>query len=142
MAWVGGEHLGFNTDDLFDVLACERLDVSTVGQLGIGHDGGRIRIDQHHLIALLPESLASLCAGVVELGRLADDDGAGADHQDFLNVISAWHFLLLFPVSQEYWGRDSVLKGHGFSRAIELRLALKGHGFSRAVKIFTKMSGL
>jgi hypothetical protein len=92
------EHLGFNADNFFDVFVGERLDVGAVGQLGIGHDGGRVRIDQHHLVALLLEGLAGLRAGVVELGRLADDDRAGADHQDLLNVISAWHFSLFLSV--------------------------------------------
>ncbi len=93
MARVGREHLGFDANDLFDVVVGERLDVGAVGQLGIGHDGGRVRVDEHDFVALLLEGLAGLRAGVVELGRLADDDGAGADHEDFLNVISAWHGL-------------------------------------------------
>ena len=89
----------FDADDLFDVLVGERLDVGAVGELGIGHDGGRVRVDQHHLVALLLEGFAGLRAGVVELGRLADDDGAGADHEDLLNVISAWHCSLFFLAS-------------------------------------------
>ncbi len=93
---IRGEHFRFNADDFFDVLVGERLDVGAVGQLGIGHDGGRVRVDQHHFVALLLEGFAGLRAGVVELGRLADDDRAGADYEDLLNVISAWHFLVRF----------------------------------------------
>ena len=88
------EHLGFDADDLFDVVARERLDVGAIGQFGIGHDGGGVRIHQHHFVALLLEGLAGLRAGVVELGRLADHDRPRADHQDLLNVISAWHCFL------------------------------------------------
>jgi hypothetical protein len=33
-------------------------------------------------IALVPEGLAGLGAGVVELAALSDDDGAGAEEQD------------------------------------------------------------
>ena len=36
-------------DDLFQVLRRERLDVGAVGQLGIGHDRRRVRVDQHDL---------------------------------------------------------------------------------------------
>jgi hypothetical protein len=97
-AGLGGEHLRLDADDLFDVIAGERLDVGAVGELGIGHDGGRVRVDQHHLVALLAESLAGLRAGVVELGGLADHDRAGADHEDLLYVISAWHVSSLIPL--------------------------------------------
>ena len=91
----GPEHLRFYADDLLNVLARERLDVGAIGKVGIGHDGGRVRVHQHHLIALLLEGLAGLRAGVVELGRLADHDRARPDHENLLNVISAWHCLLL-----------------------------------------------
>src|SRR5208283_3098746 len=43
------KHLRFNADNLFHVVVVQRLDVGAVGQLGIGHDGGRIRVHQHHL---------------------------------------------------------------------------------------------
>ena len=91
------QHLGFNANDLFDVLMRERLDVGAVGQVGVGHDGGRVRVHQHNLVALLLEGLAGLRAGVVELRRLADDDRPRADHQNLLNVISAWHVVLSIP---------------------------------------------
>ena len=71
-------------DDLGDDFPGDRLDVGAVGRLRIGHDGGRIGVDQDDLIALLAQGLARLGAGVIELARLADDDGAGADEQDFL----------------------------------------------------------
>ncbi len=48
-------------------------------------------VDEHNFVALLLEGLAGLGAGIVELGGLADDDGARADYEDFLNVISARH---------------------------------------------------
>ena len=57
-------------------VAGQRLDVGAVGHLRIGHDGGRIGVGQHHLVAFRLERLAGLRAGVVELGRLADDDRA------------------------------------------------------------------
>src|ERR1700722_15326410 len=69
----------------------QRLDVSAVSQLGIGHDRGRIRIDQDHFIALRAQSFASLCTGIIKFAGLADDDGAGADDQNFLDVCTLWH---------------------------------------------------
>src|ERR1019366_1291517 len=92
------EHLRFNADDLFNVLTRQRLNVCAVGKFGIGHDGGRVRIHQHHLVALLLESLARLRPRVVELRRLPDHDRPRANHQDLLNVISTWHLSELLPV--------------------------------------------
>ena len=86
-----GRHLPLDANDLFKILACERLDVCAVGRLGIGHDGGRVRVRQHNFKALRLERLASLRAGVVELGRLSDDDGSGAEDQDFRDVSSFGH---------------------------------------------------
>ncbi len=41
---------------------------------GIGHDGGRVGVDQDDLIAQLSQGLAGLGAGIVEFAGLADDD--------------------------------------------------------------------
>mgnify|MGYP003694719265 CR=1 FL=1 len=35
-----------------EILASERLNVSAVGDLGIGHDGRRIRVRKHYFVAL------------------------------------------------------------------------------------------
>ena len=78
-------------DDLLDDLGRDRLDVGAVGHLGVGHDGGRVRVDQHHLVPFLAERLARLGARVVELAGLADDDRAGADDQDLVDVGSLGH---------------------------------------------------
>ena len=88
------QHLGFNADDLFQIGAGERLDVGAVGHLGIGHDGGRIGVGQHHLVAFGLERLAGLRAGVVELRRLANDDRPRADDEHFRDVVAAWHGLV------------------------------------------------
>ncbi len=45
-------HLRFNPEDLFHVRARDRLDVGAIGKLGIGHDGGWVRVHQHDFIAL------------------------------------------------------------------------------------------
>ena len=73
----------FANDDFFHHLWCDRLDVGAVGKLRIGHDRGRIGVHQNDLVAFLLERLASLDTGVVEFTALADDDGAGADDENF-----------------------------------------------------------
>ena len=78
-------------DDLLDDLPGDRLDVGAVGRLRVGHDGGRVGVHQDDRVALLAERLARLGAGVVELAGLADDDGAGADEQDLLDVGALRH---------------------------------------------------
>ena len=80
-------------DDLGDDLGRDRLDIGGVGQLRVGHDGGRIGVDQDDAVTLLPQRLAGLGAGVVELASLADDNGTGADDQDGLDVGAFWHCL-------------------------------------------------
>ena len=52
----------------------QRLDVGGGGELGVGHDRRRVRVDEHDLVALLEQHLARLRARVVELGGLADHD--------------------------------------------------------------------
>jgi hypothetical protein len=60
----------------------DRLDIGGVGDVRIGHDGGRIGIDEDDPVALLAERLAGLGARIVELAGLADDDRSRADDQD------------------------------------------------------------
>ncbi len=69
----------------------QRLDVRGVGQSGVGHDGGRVAVDQDHPVAQLAQHLAGLHAGVVELAALADGDGPGAGDQDGADVLTPRH---------------------------------------------------
>ena len=94
-----GRHFPLDADDLFQILERERLDISAVGRLRIGHDGGRVRVREDHFVALGLERLAGLRAGVIKLRRLPNDDGPGAEDQNFLNVSAFWHYavLLLAP---------------------------------------------
>ena len=73
-------------DNPFQHFHGQRLDVDAVGNALVGHDGGRVGVDEDGLHALLAQRLAGLGAGVVKLGGLPDDDGAGADDQDFLRA--------------------------------------------------------
>ena len=62
LPWSEAAHPAAPFDDLGDDLGRDRLDVSGIGQIGIGHDRGWIRIDQHDAIALGFERLASRVA--------------------------------------------------------------------------------
>ncbi len=73
-------------DDLFDDFPGDRLDVSAVGGFRVGHDRRRVRVHQDDGVALLAERFARLGAGVIELAGLPDDDGAGTDEQNFLEI--------------------------------------------------------
>ncbi len=78
-------------DDLRHHLPGDRLDVGHVRHVGVGHDGRRVGVDQDDLVAFFLQRLAGLCAGIVELARLADDDGPRADDKDAVDVCSFWH---------------------------------------------------
>ena len=88
----GQEGVGlFAVDDFLDDLGRDRLDVGAVGELRIGHDRGRVGVDQDDAVALLAQGLAGLDAGVIEFAGLADDDGAGADEEDGFEVGAFGH---------------------------------------------------
>lgn len=67
------------------------LYVGVVGELRVGHDGGRIRVHQADLQALGAQHPARLSPGVVELARLADDDRPGADDQHVVQIGATGH---------------------------------------------------
>ena len=87
-------HLALDADNLFQIFQRERLDISAVGRLRIGHDGGRVRVRQHHFVALGLERLAGLRAGVIKLRRLPNDDGPGAEDQNFRDVSAFGHLIV------------------------------------------------
>ena len=88
---VGSSASGFSRDDdLLDDFRRDRLDVGAVRELRVGHDRGRIRVDQHDLVAFFLQRLAGLHAGVVEFAALPDDDGAGADDENFVDARCLW----------------------------------------------------
>ena len=68
-------------DDGLDRVDGERLEVDGVGDRRVGHDRGRVGVDEDRAHALGAQGAAGLGAGVVELRRLADDDGAAAEDQ-------------------------------------------------------------
>ena len=82
-------------DDALDGLHGQRLQVDLVRQGLVGHDGGGVGVHQHHVHARRLQHAAGLGAGIVELRRLADHDGAGADHQYLLDILIQRHFRTL-----------------------------------------------
>ena len=83
----GEQRIGLLTiEDLFDSRCGYGFDVSTISQLGIGHDGGGIAVHENDAVALLAQHLARLRARVVELARLPDDDGTRPDDEDRADV--------------------------------------------------------
>jgi len=83
-------------DDRLDDLPRDRLDVRRVGEVGVGHDRGRVGVDQDDPDALFAEHAAGLGAGVVELAGLTDDDRAGADDENGVDVVALGHYLASF----------------------------------------------
>ena len=64
----------------------DRLDIGCVRRVRIGHDRGRVRIDEDDAIALLAQRLARLHPGIVELASLPDNNGPRADDQDRVDI--------------------------------------------------------
>ena len=81
----------FKADDPGQVFQRQRLHIDLVRHGSIRHNGSGVGVAQHHLIPLLFQGEAGLGAGVVELRRLPDDDGAGADDQNFMDIRSFRH---------------------------------------------------
>ena len=73
-------------DDLGHRGDVQRLDIDVVRDVLVGHDGGGVGVHQNDLHALLLQRPAGLGAGIVELGGLTDDDGAGAQHQHLVDI--------------------------------------------------------
>ena len=71
-------------DELLYHLNSQRLDIDTVRDVFIRHDGRRVGVQQNNLKPLLLQRTARLCPRVVKLRCLSDDDRTGTDDQYFL----------------------------------------------------------
>ena len=106
---TGNDRVGaLHAQDLCNVFKRQGLHVHLVRDGGVGHDGRRVAVAKHDLIALFLERQARLRACVVELSRLSDDDGAGADDQDLFQICSFCHFLLP-PVFMSNYYFDTMI---------------------------------
>ena len=105
-----GRKQGLGPFGFYDRLAhlgSNRLYVSAVGKLRVGHDRGRVAVYEYDLIPLFTQGFAGLGAGIVEFARLSDDDRAGADQHDFVYVSTSGHTL---PLGKKRICRDPVPK--------------------------------
>ena len=101
-------------DHLLHAGDVQRLNIHMVGDILVGHDGGGVGVDQHHLHAFLFQSPAGLGTGVVKLGGLADNDGAGAQHQHLFDIRILGHYRSPpFMLSTKRSKRYSVSMGPG-----------------------------
>ena len=81
-------------DDLLEKLRRQRLDVDTVGDVCIRHNGCGVAVDEHDLETIFPQCTARLGARIVKFCCLSDDDRAGADDHDLLQIFLARHTSL------------------------------------------------
>jgi hypothetical protein len=92
---VGSSALGpLLLDDALDGAPVDGLDVDRVGAFRVGHDGGGIRVHQDDAITLFFQGLTRLSSRIIELARLADDDGPRADDEDAVEVGALRHLSL------------------------------------------------
>ncbi len=88
----------FLTDNPFDELRFERFDIDTVRRRRVGHDRGRVRVDEDNLVSFFFQGKTRLSTSIVKFCRLPDDDRTGSDYKDFLNIWSFWHVTFLLSV--------------------------------------------
>ena len=102
-----------------DGLEVEGFQVRAVGEARVGHDRGRVRVDDDRAEAVLPEHLERLAARVVELAGLADDDRPGADQADRAEVTPLRQVSPLRPsvrgAARRRAGRGALRDGTGRS---------------------------
>ena len=97
LATEGGQQRvgAFLGDDLLEDRGGDRLDVGGVGHLRVGHDGGRVGVDEDDADAFLTKDAACLGARVIELRGLTDHDRAGADDHHGFDVGALRHITYL-----------------------------------------------
>ncbi len=91
-------------NDLGDDFRRDRLDIGPIRHVGIGHDRRRIGIDENDAIALGPQRLAGLGAGIIEFAGLADDDRSGANDHDGRNIGPLGHVVWRAPCRSAFCG--------------------------------------
>ena len=72
----------FLGNDLLNGLPGDGLDVCDICRSGVGHDRGRVAVDQNNPVTFFSQCLAGLNAGVIKLAGLPNDDGAGANDKN------------------------------------------------------------
>ena len=97
----GGEDgiWAFFFNDLGHHFRRDGFDVSCIRQVRIGHDGGRIGIDEDDAITFFFQRLAGLCSGIVKFAGLADHNRPRPDDEDGFDICTFWHVGSRFGVS-------------------------------------------
>ena len=85
--------------DLLHHFHGQRFDVDMVRDIFIRHDRRRVGVEKNDFHSFLTQAPAGLCACIVKLGSLADDDRAGSDYKNFFNV---WMFRHGIPFSSAF----------------------------------------
>ena len=120
----------FFFDNLGNDFGGNRLNISRVGHIRIGHDRRRIGVDEDDAIALFAQRLARLRSRIIKLARLPDNDGAGADDEDGFYVSTFGHFNSYFqkPSPSDH-GYDEVWRRtlHGLSKTDHASCASSHH---------------
>ena len=81
----------FFGNDLLQSFYIERFNVSDISGFRVGHNCGRIGIDQNDLVAQFAKCLAGLGTGIVKFAGLTDDNRTGTYDEYFVNIRSLWH---------------------------------------------------
>ncbi len=85
-------------DDFLQGFDVQGLDVRHIGHFRVRHDRRGVGVHEDHVVTELLQGLAGLGSRIIELAGLSDDDGAGSDDQDFLDVSPWGHFGILYRV--------------------------------------------
>ena len=81
----------FFGNDFFNRFPGDRFDVSHIGRRRIGHDRGRVAVDQNNFKALFTQGFAGLHTRVIEFTGLTNDDGARANQENAFDVCALRH---------------------------------------------------
>ena len=77
----------FFFDDLSEAVNIQWFDVGDVSDIRVGHDRCWVRVDQNDLIAQLFQRFACLGTRIVKFTCLTDNDRAGANDHDLMDVL-------------------------------------------------------
>ncbi len=82
---VGRMLSGFSFNDkLFYYFYCQRLDIYSVSNIFICHDGCRVGVQKNNFQTFFFQGTAGLCTCIVKFCCLSDDNRTGANYNTFL----------------------------------------------------------
>ena len=76
----------FPFNHLCQYLRSDRFNIRAVGHFRVGHDGCRVTVYEHDLVAFFHQGLACLGSRIIKLARLTYDYRAGTDNEDLVYV--------------------------------------------------------